>query len=51
MIDDEWDEDGPVLHWDDQREREYFYCECDMPDPVDDEPWVPAECGNCGGRM
>lgn len=26
-------------------------CECDDPDPVNDEPWVPVECANCGGLL
>lgn len=29
----------------------YSDCECDDPDPIDDEPWMPIECASCGGRL
>lgn len=39
-------------------DREYdaaFYdddeCKCDVPEPEDDEPWVPARCALCGMRL
>lgn len=35
----EWD--GDVEYENDQ------YCVCEVPEPVDDEPWVPLKCGKC----
>lgn len=27
------------------------FCQCDVPERVEDEPWVPAECALCGRPM